>query len=232
MTWTLIGLNAVVFLYQLALPEAGLQRLFYLFGVVPARLTDPAWAASVGLPPGGYLPFVTSMFLHGGFLHIVANMWTLWIFGDNVEDRMGPARFLLFYLVTGILAGLVHWLTNPGSVVPTVGASGAISGVLGAYFILYPHSRVITLIPIFFWPIFVELPAVVYLGFWFLLQLFSGTSALAAPANAGGVAWWAHIGGFVGGLLLFRLFLRRQRPGPGEVIVRRRPGPPPQRLDL
>ena len=183
-TWLLIGVNAVVFLFQLSLPPQGLQQLFYLFGIVPARFTDPEWAAYVGFPLRTFWPFLTSMFLHGGFLHILSNMWSLWIFGDNVEDRMGPFRFLAFYLASGAAAGVLHWLTNPASTVPTVGASGAIAGVLGAYLLFYPRARVLTLVPLFFYPLFFYLPAIVYLGIWFLSQLFSGTFALASPQQS------------------------------------------------
>jgi membrane associated rhomboid family serine protease len=138
-------------------------------------------------------------------------MWTLWIFGDNVEDRMGPVRFLIFYLLCGFAAGIVHWYTNPDSTIPTVGASGAIAGVLGAYFFLFPASRVVVLFPILFIPFFFELPAVTYLAFWALSQVFSGTLALADPREVGGVAWWAHVGGFISGLVLHFFFVRRGR---------------------
>jgi membrane associated rhomboid family serine protease len=228
MTGVLIGLNVVVFLYELALGPQQLEQVFYLFGIVPARFSNPEWALQVGFPPGGWWSFLTSMFLHGGFLHLAGNMWFLWIFADNVEDRTGPFRFLAFYLLCGLIAGQVHWLTNVGSKVPTVGASGAIAGVLGAYFVLYPRSRVLTLIPVFFWPLFVELPAVVFLFLWFLLQLFSGTAVLLSAEQVGGVAWWAHIGGFLAGALLHPFFLasRRRRLEPldlpGEVPTLRR----------
>jgi membrane associated rhomboid family serine protease len=206
-TWALIGTNAVVFLFELSLGPAGLERFFYLFGMVPARYSHPGWASAVGFPVDDYWPFLTSTFLHGGWLHILGNMWTLWIFGDNVEDRMGGARFLVFYLLAGLAAGLTHWFTNPDSIVPAVGASGAIAGVLGAYFAMFPHSRVIVLFPVFFWPFFFELPAVTYLLFWFLSQVFGATLAGLSPEAVGGVAWSAHIGGFLAGLVLHRLFL-------------------------
>jgi len=212
-TWGLIVFNCLVFVYQLALPEGGLPRFFHLYGMVPARFSSPGWAAEAGYPQSLALPFFTSMFLHGGFFHLLTNMWTLWIFGDNVEDRMGRLRYLVFYLVCGLGAGLVHWLTNMDSTVPTIGASGAIAGVLGAYLVLYPRARVLTLVPLFFWPLFFEIPALLYLGFWFVSQLLSGASALASgAAGAGGIAWWAHIGGFLAGLALHRLFLERQPP--------------------
>jgi len=217
LTWTIVGANLLVFLYQLGLDERGTQQLFYLFGIVPARFLHPAWAERIGFPDAGLLPFFTSMFLHGGFFHLISNMWSLWIFGDNVEDRMGRLRYPIFYLLCGLLAGGVHALTNPSSAVPTVGASGAIAGVLGAYLRWYPHARVLTLIPILFYPWFVYLPALVYLGGWFVMQLFSGTISLAGPEQVGGVAWWAHIGGFAAGFLLCGFFSKgdpEQIPGP------------------
>src|SRR3989442_12545919 len=150
-------------------------------------------------------------------------MWTLWIFGDNVEDRMGPVRFLFFYLFCGFIAGLVHWLTNLDSVVPTVGASGAIAGVLGAYLFLFPFARVVVLVPIFIFPFFFELPAVTYLLFWVLAQIFTGSLALATGADVGGIAWWAHVGGFVVGIVLQFFFVRRgtgyRRVFRGEFVI-------------
>ena len=216
MTWTLILVNCIVFLFEIGLPPDALERFFYFFGIVPARYSHPAWAAWVGLPVDDYWPFVTSMFLHGGWMHIIGNMWTLWIFGDNVEDRMGPVRFLVFYLICGVTAGIVHWFTNPGSTVPTVGASGAIAGVLGAYFYLFPYSRVVVLVPILFFPFFFELPALTYLGFWALSQVFSGALVLAGPQQVGGVAWWAHVGGFAAGFLLQFFFVRRGYRAPAR----------------
>jgi membrane associated rhomboid family serine protease len=209
-TWSLIAVNTLVFVYELSLDPRELERFVYLFGVVPARYTHPDWALMLGFPVDDYWPFLTSMFLHGGLAHLVGNMWTLWIFGDNVEDRMGPARFLAFYLLTGLAAGLTHWFTNLDSTIPTVGASGAIAGVLGAYFVLFPHARIITMFPIFFWPVFYELPAVTYLVVWFVSQLFGSTLAGLGPNDVGGVAWAAHVGGFVAGVLLYRAFLLPQ----------------------
>jgi membrane associated rhomboid family serine protease len=209
--YALIALNLLVFAFELSLPEEEIDRLFYLLGIVPARYTHPEWAQRVGFPIDDYWPFLTGMFLHGGWAHIIGNMWTLWIFGDNVEDRMGPLRFTLFYLLCGVIAGLVHWFTNPHSPVPTVGASGAIAGVLGAYFVLFPRAQVVVMVPIFFYPLFFELPAVTYLLFWALSQLFSGTLALAGPGQVGGVAWWAHVGGFAAGVALHPLFVRPRR---------------------
>ena len=210
-TRALILLNVVVFFFELGLSNESLERVAYLFGLVAARFTHPGWAESVGLPVGDYWPILTHQFLHGGWLHIFANMWTLWIFGDNVEDRMGPVRFTIFYLVCGSIAGLTQVLTNPDSTLPSLGASGAIAGVLGAYFLFYPTARLIVLFPIFFFPFFFEVPAVFYLAIWFFAQLFSGTLALAGPPQVGGIAWWAHIGGFVSGMLLCWLFVRGPR---------------------
>ncbi|MCU1337995.1 MAG: rhomboid family serine protease [Bryobacterales bacterium] len=208
-TWAIIFVNILVFVFELTLPADTLQQFFYWFGLVPARYTHPEWTAWIGLPLDDYWPFFTSMFLHGGWLHIIGNLWTLWIFGDNVEDRMGPVRFLFFYLLCGIAAGVTHVYTNPDSTLPTVGASGAIAGVMGAYFFLFPYARVVVMVPILIIPLFFELPGVVYLGFWMLTQVFSGTLALAGPKEVGGVAWWAHVGGFAAGIVLQFFFVRR-----------------------
>jgi membrane associated rhomboid family serine protease len=224
MTWLLIAVNSVVFLFELGMSPYQLERMFYLFGIVPARYAYPTWAAWVGLPLHDYWPFLTTMFLHSSWLHILGNMWTLWIFGSKVEDRMGPLRFLWFYLLCGIVAGIVHTLANPDSMIPAVGASGAIAGVLGAYFVLFPYARIVVLVPVFIFPFFFELPAVFYLGFWILTQVFSGTLALASPEQVGGVAWWAHVGGFTAGILLQFLFVKRgsayRRPARDEYGVR------------
>ncbi len=208
-TWFIILANAFVFLLELMLPENALKECFYLFGIVPARFTHPEWATLVGLPIDDFWPLLTSMFLHGGWLHIIGNMWTLWIFGDNVEDRMGHFRFLIFYLLCGFAAGIVHIYTNANSTIPTVGASGAIAGVMGAYFYLFPRARVVVMIPVFIFPFFFEMPAVLYLGVWALTQVFSGTLALATSSEVGGIAWWAHVGGFVTGMLLQLIFVKR-----------------------
>jgi membrane associated rhomboid family serine protease len=211
--WTLIVINVFVFIRELALPEDVTEQFIYLFGLVPARYTHAAWAAEAGYPHS-FWPFVATMFLHGGWLHIIGNMWVLLIFGDNVEDRMGPVRFLVFYLLCGLSAGVVHVLTNPNSTVPAVGASGAIAGVMAAYFVLFPRARIVAMFPIFFYPLFFTVPAFLYLGFWFLTQFFSGTLAVATHREVGGIAWWAHIGGFASGILLFSFFLRRRAPDP------------------
>ena len=195
MTLNLIALNVAVFAYELSLGSA-LEGFLRTYGVVPSRLAE-GWT---------WTPILTSMFLHGGWLHLILNMWFLWIFGDNVEDRLGHARYLLLYLAAGVAAVVAHVTANPDSAVPTVGASGAIAGVLGAYFVAYPRARVTTLIPIFVFIHIADLPAWVVLGMWFVLQFLSGALAVGTTqASAGGVAWWAHIGGFGAGVLLMPL---------------------------
>jgi membrane associated rhomboid family serine protease len=211
-TAALIMANVLVFLFQMALPERRLEYLVYMFGIVPRRFTYPGWAARVGFPAHTYWPFLTSMFLHGGWFHIISNMWTLWIFGDNVEDRMGPVRFILYYLLCGIVAGVIHTATNFSSEMPVIGASGAVAGVLAAYLVLYPLARIICLIPIFFFPLFIEVHAFIFITIWFFSQFLNGTLSLLAAGRVGGIAWWAHVGGFVFGLLTFRLFLARRPP--------------------
>ena len=200
----LIAVNVLVFLLEVRLPEEHLERLFHAFGLVPVAFVRADWPWRVRHA----WPFLTSMFLHAGWAHFFGNMWTLWIFGDNVEDRMGPGRFVLFYIVCGVAAGVVHVVVNPDSPVPTVGASGAIAGVMGAYFVLFPLARIILLMPVLFVPVFVQLPAVVYIGLWMWSQVLSGLAALAVPHPATGVAFWAHIGGFAAGAATFWLFLR------------------------
>lgn len=207
-TWLIIGLNALVFFFELELPKETLEQVTYLFGTVPARFTHPDWAAEVGFPLNSYWPFLTSMFLHGGWLHIIGNMWTLFVFGRNVEDQMGPARFLVFYLLCGVVSGIVHTIVNADSTLPAIGASGAIAGVMGAYLVMFPLSRVVIMIPIFIFPFFFDVIAVFYLAYWFLLQFFSGAFALVKTSDGGGIAFWAHVGGFLGGIALFALFLR------------------------
>ncbi len=206
MNWTIMGICTIFFLIEASLPQPMLERFIYLYGIVPAAYTHPDWANLVGLVPRNIVPLFTSMFLHGSWVHIIGNMWTLWIFGDNVEDEMGHMRFLLFYLLCGLAAAGVHILTNPHSTVPTIGASGAIAGVMGAYYVMFPRARIIIMIPILFFPFFFEVPAFFFLAFWFLEQVFGGAFALAGPQNVGGIAWWAHIGGFVCGMLTYRFF--------------------------
>lgn len=207
-TVALIAVNTLAFLYEVSLSEASLERFIFSMGMVPARVT--VFPTSPDITAGdALLPLFTSMFLHGGWLHLIGNMWFLWIFGDNIEDRLGRLRYLVFYLVCGLGAGVTHTLFNLQSTIPSIGASGAVAGVLGGYLLLYPHARVLTLIPVFVLYIR-ELPAYLMLGYWFVIQFFSGTASLAAPSQTGGgVAWWAHVGGFVLGLGLVKLFARK-----------------------
>lgn len=200
-TWALIAANALVFLFELMLPRMELRTLIMTYGMVPARLSLEH--------PLSLQTLVSNMFLHSGWIHFLSNMWVLFIFGDNVEDRMGGRRYLLFYLLSGIAANLLQAFLSPGSQLPSIGASGAIAGVLGAYFLLYPGAKVVTLIPVLIFPCFIEIPAFIYLGFWFLSQIYSGVFSLGM---ASGVAWWAHIGGFVFGVITVRLFARRPPP--------------------
>jgi len=204
-TWLIIAVNAVVFLFEISLPSVELNALIMTFGMVPGQLELPGILHNPILP----LTFITHMFMHGGWLHILSNMWILFIFGDNVEDRMGSLRFFVFYIICGFIGALIQAFMFPKSFVPAIGASGAIAGVLGAYWVLFPKAKIITLIPLVFVPWFIEIPAVFYLGIWLISQIYFGISSLPSSGVMGGVAWWAHIGGFVFGLLFHRLFLKR-----------------------
>ena len=201
MNWLLITANGLVFFYELGLSRGGLERFVQTFALVPSRVQ--------GEPLTFAITIFTSMFMHAGWFHILSKMWVLFIFGDNVEDRMGSLPYLIFYLLGGTAAALLQTYVAPGSSVPVLGASGAIAGVLGAYILLFPAARVVTLIPIFFFISLIEVPALVFLGFWFVSQLFSGLASIGTAA--GGVAWWAHVGGFLVGLVLCPLFARRSR---------------------
>jgi membrane associated rhomboid family serine protease len=200
----LIGINVVMFVVQMMQgSDYGFQRFIYEYGLVPARYTSSAGALDVS-----HFQMITAlfsfMFLHGGFLHLLGNMWFLYIFGDNVEDRLGPARYIVFYLLCGLVSGLSHIALNAHSTAPTIGASGAVAGVMGAYFLLHPSAKILTLIPIIIIPWFVEIPAFFFLGLWFLIQLFNASAQHGS--SGGGIAWWAHIGGFLFGMLLLKLF--------------------------
>lgn len=206
-TYGIIAVNVLVFLFELAMGSQ-VGGLFMEFGVVPYRVS--ASLGDGGIDPGAWLSFGTSMFLHGGWMHLIGNMLFLHVFGDNIEDRCGHGRFVLFYLLAGAAAAATQVAVHPSSEMPMVGASGAIAGVLGAYVILFPRARVLTLLPIVIFFQLIELPAYLFLGLWFLMQIASGVLSLRIGADAGGVAWWAHIGGFLSGAL-FLPFLRRAR---------------------
>jgi membrane associated rhomboid family serine protease len=212
-TYFLIGLNLVIFFFEWTLDPASLKNLFLQLAIVPAHLTA-FFAGSPRYPLlAVVLPFFTSMFLHGSWMHVIGNMWFLHIFGDNIEDYLGHFKFLVFYLMCGVIAMAAQVVSDPSSRMPALGASGAIAGVLGAYFLLYPRARVLT----WFFVFVIYLPAWIVLGEWFVLNFFAGAAALSAAGmgrNVGGVAFWAHVGGFVAGMLLIKLFPARSRRSP------------------
>ena len=202
MNWLILIANGLVFFYELGLSQSGLETFVNTYALVPAQLNDQPVTFGVTM--------FTSMFLHAGWFHFLSNMWVLYIFGDNIEDRMGPGAYMIFYLLGGVAAALLQTYVFPGSTIPMLGASGAIAGVLGAYLFMFPGARVSTLVPIFLFISIVEVPAVIFLGFWFISQLFSGLASIGV--QGGGVAWWAHIGGFLVGLVLNPFFRRRSPP--------------------
>jgi rhomboid family protein len=200
--YAIIAACVAVFVYTIGLgSESRIEAFYASFGAVPRAVTTAA--------PGAYWGLLTSMFLHGGWLHLGGNMLFLWVFGDNVEDSMGHIRFIVFYLLTGLIATLSHIFTQPASDVPLVGASGAIAGVLGGYLILHPRARILSLVFLGYFIRVVELPAILVLGVWFVIQVVQGVGALAGP-DVASVAFWAHVGGFVAGMVLIRLFARRR----------------------
>jgi membrane associated rhomboid family serine protease len=209
--WALILLNVLVFVYELSLPERDLVRFFNTWGVVPRDLT-PADMSS-------FITLISSQFLHGGWAHLLGNMLFLWVFGDNVEDAVGHVRYVIFYLLCGAIAALAHVFFNLGDSTPSVGASGAIAGVMGAYLVLYPSASIKVFVPIFLFFGLIRLPALVLIGIWFAMQLFSGISSIGEVGGGeAGIAFWAHVGGFVAGLLL--IFIFRQ---PGRTMSRALP---------
>ncbi len=216
LTWLLIAVNVAMFMHQASLDDAGFELFVRRYGLVPAWLTSGEYS-------GSYVTPFTSMFMHGGWLHLISNMWSLYIFGDNVEDALGRLRYFMFYMLSGMGAALAQVAIDPDSMVPMVGASGAIAGVLGAYMRLFPHARVVTLIPILFFFLLREIPAVLFIVFWFALQVFMGLGSLApvqAGGSEGGVAFFAHIGGFIAGLML----VNKLRPVRNPTAGFRRPG--------
>lgn len=206
-TLALIAINVVVFIYEVQLGPA-LTSFLKHYALIPAEATSSLSYGAVSLSDT-VTPFFTSMFLHGGWLHLITNMWFLWIFGDNVEDTLGPVRYLVFYVLCGLAAAVTHVAFQPQSALPVLGASGAIAGVLGAYAVLFPGARVVTLVPVFFFLQFIELPAVLILGYWFVLQILSASLEAATPMR-GGVAWGAHVGGFLAGMLLILVMRPRK----------------------
>jgi len=199
-TLILIAANVIVFLHQLSLSPHAADAFVRTYGLVPGKI-QLALAGRRYTFEEALLPLFTCMFLHGGFLHILGNMWFLWIFGANVEDRLGPFGYLALYLIAGLGSGVAQVLFSWGSHVPSIGASGAISGVLGVYVVFFPHSRILSLVPLFIIWFLWRVPAVIFIGLWFIVQFLSGIGSLGA-ASAGGVAWWAHVGGFLIGCAL------------------------------
>lgn len=203
-TVALIAVNSLAFLFMITMDSEAIRTFVRTWGFVPAEFWE-ALEHNPGALEAWLVPLFTSLFLHGGWGHIIGNMLFLWVFGDGVENRIGHGRFLLFYILAGLAASLVHAAVAAGSTMPTVGASGAIAGVLGAYLVLYPRARIVLIIPIFFWPFFFQLPALAFLVIWFVEQLMFGAMFAARDAAMGGVAWGAHIGGFIAGALLVKL---------------------------
>jgi membrane associated rhomboid family serine protease len=210
--WTILALNIAVFAYQLGLNERELQIFLYQHALVPVRYFRPGWARELGLSPTDFSPFLTNIFLHGGFLHIILNMWTLWIFGPALEDRLGPIRFALLYSLAGIAASVTHAVFNATSSVPALGASGAIAGTIAAYAIRFPYAWVRVLVLVVFIPLFFSVPAMLFASIWFFTQILQGTSELLSPYAGSGIAWWAHIGGFISGWILLHWLERTGRP--------------------
>ena len=197
-TVTIIVVNVLAFFYQLSLDRYSLNWFISHYAMIPDRLQ--------------YSDIVTAMFLHGGWMHLIGNMWFLWIYGDNVEDVLGHTKYAIFYLLCGLVAAVTHVILNPYSRVPTLGASGAIAGVMGAYMVKFPHSRIITLVPIFIFFTTMEIPALLILAYWFIIQIFSGVGSIGySNVSSGGVAWFAHIGGFVAGIVLIYMLGTRER---------------------
>jgi membrane associated rhomboid family serine protease len=210
-TYGIVALNVIFFLVEIAVGRAAIRDIMYGLGFVPAHFAQALRSGSAASILTEGLPMLSSAFLHGGILHLISNMWSLYIFGDNVEARFGHGRFALFYLLSAVAAALTHVLFQSGTHAPTIGASGAVAGVMGAYVVMFPTARIVALVPIIWIPFFFELPAMVFIGIWFVLQLLSGASALFGEQSYGGIAWWAHIGGFAFALVVHRLF-RRDTP--------------------
>jgi membrane associated rhomboid family serine protease len=212
--WFLIIINLVIFLFEVFfLNHQQAEAWIYKYGLIPDQIRFNGISSLTDLRVTVLRPFFTNMFLHGGWGHVIANMWILFIFGDNVEDRMGKVGYFLFYILCGFLASLTHFILHRHSVIPAIGASGAISGVMAAYMFMFPKSSILSFVPIFIIPFFFPIPAIIYIGIWFIIQLLSGASTLMLSSNATGIAFWAHIGGFLGGLLLYRFFdTSRRKP--------------------
>ncbi|AGL02704.1 rhomboid family intramembrane serine protease [Desulfoscipio gibsoniae] len=204
---SIIVLNLLIYIWEVTLEPYRLNQIYYILGLVPAEVLNAIFTGASFTPI--VVSFITAMFIHGGWLHVIGNMLFLWVFGDNVEDRLGHLKYLLFYLVAGATGSLAHILTDPTSTIPVVGASGAVAGVLGAYIIAFPRSRILALVPIIIIFTLMEIPAVVFIALWFILQMFNGVASLGGAANT--VAYWAHIGGFLMGIVLIKTMAPRVR---------------------
>lgn len=202
---TIIVLNLIVYFLEVSVEPYQLNQIYYTFGLTPAEVLNTIFTGASLTPV--LVNFITAMFIHGGWVHVIGNMLFLWVFGDNVEDRLGHFKYLLFYLAAGIVGSVAHIITNPTSTVPVVGASGAVAGVLGAYIIAFPRSRILALVPIIIIFTLMEIPAVVFIALWFLIQLFNGVASLGGAANP--VAYWAHVGGFIMGAVLIKTMAPR-----------------------
>lgn len=210
--YLIMGITLLVFLFQLQMGITN-ESVFYRYGLVPGKYTIREISRHFSLINQVFSLF-SYMFFHGGFWHFIGNMWFLYIFGDNIEAHFGSVRYLGFYILCGLISGAFHFLLNPLSPVPTIGASGAIAGVMGAYFLLYPRSKILTLVPIIIIPLFIEIPAFIFLGFWFLMQFLNA----AGSGHGSGIAWWAHIGGFIAGFIMVRLNQKLPKTGSREKI--------------
>jgi membrane associated rhomboid family serine protease len=220
---SLIAANVFVFLWMRSLPPRMLDATLIHYALIPVRYTYPQYAVSVGLDPANWMPMLTDMFLHGGWMHLIFNMWFLWIFGPAMEARFGRLGFLALYVMGGITANIVHIVTHPDSTEPVIGASGAVAAIIAAYAVTYPWERVLTIVPVGFIPLFIPAPAILFAFVWFGLQLLQGGSELASPAMAASVAWWAHIGGFLFGALVAMVARRPRAP----VVAHPFPSPRP-----
>lgn len=211
-TWGIMFVCITLFLLVKFSSDQFHHYIIHIFGMVPKRYTSPEWAIAMDYPVDYYFSFISNLFLHDGWWHLIFNMWFLGIFADNIEDRMGHGRFIIFYLLCGFIATAVQCLYTPHLVIPVVGASGAIAGVLGAYFFLYPYAKVVIWIPILLLPILVEVPAIAFIGAWVIFQMSKATISIMFYEGVSNVALWAHLGGFIAGFLLFRFFLRKDYP--------------------
>lgn len=208
-TVLIIVINIIIFIFEAILPKNLTEIFIQYFGFIPTELTKSILYMSIDYIGINIITIFSSMFIHGSFMHLISNMWALWLFGDNVEDRVGHLKFLIIYLLSGFMAAITHYIFNINSSVVTIGASGAIAGVMGIYFVLYPFAKIRTLFIVLWLPFFINIPAFIYIGFWFISQISNGILTLFGPVYGFGIAWWAHIGGFLFGIFIGRKYKRR-----------------------